>query len=227
MGMRSIGSAASLIKTTGRAKIEPVSKGAITRASILQAAVETACQQGFEGLNLQPLADRVGMTKSGLYAHFGSKEALQRATLEHATELFEATVIAPGKQDAAGLPRLEAFFGRWLEWPRTAGFAGNCPFLAAAQATAIPATATLRPRLQQLFKDLETLLQELLASAVRHGHLATPLAPEHLVDPLIALRFWHQWRSGLMADPDADARTRAAFQELLGSAAGSKAASSA
>jgi AcrR family transcriptional regulator len=68
---------------------------------------KSACLNGLAGVSLQPLADRVGMTKSGLYAHFGSKEALQLATLESATERFLETVVAPSKGAAPGLPRLE------------------------------------------------------------------------------------------------------------------------
>ena len=96
-------------------------KGADTRETILMAAVEAACLYCLEGLNLKPLADRVGMTKSGLYAHFGSKAALQVATLERAAELFQARVVAPAKLEPAGFPRLEGVFGRWLGWPANAG----------------------------------------------------------------------------------------------------------
>src|SRR5450432_855327 len=105
-----------------------MTKGSRTRARILTAAVETACLNGFNGLNLQPLADRVGLTKSGLYAHFGSKEALQVAGLEHAAALFQQTVVAQAKAEAAGLPRLAGVFERWLEWPGSAGLPGHCPF---------------------------------------------------------------------------------------------------
>ncbi len=110
-----------------------MSKGSDTRAAILQHAVETACLRGFDGLNLQPLADRAGLTKSGLYAHFGSKQALQLATLGRAAELFQQTVVAPAKTEPAGLARVEGVFERWLRWPGIAGLPGNCPFFAGVQ----------------------------------------------------------------------------------------------
>jgi AcrR family transcriptional regulator len=189
-------------------------KGTQTRAVILQAAVETACVSGFQGLNLQPLADRVGMTKSGLYAHFGSKEALQLATVEAATALFEATVLVPCKQDAAGLPRLRGLLSRWLAWPMNAGLAGRCPFVVGAIALP-PGDPALSSRLVRLFSDFTQMIETLAASAVRHGHLPAHMDLALFAHQVIALRHAHLWATGLMQDPEADARTWAAFDHLI------------
>ena len=171
------------------------------------AAVETACLAGFEGLNLKPLADRVGMTKSGLYAHFGSKEALQLATLEHAAALFQTRIVAPAKTEPAGLPRLEAVFERWLEWPRNAGLPGNCPFLAAV-AEFDDASGPVRDRLVRLFRDFREVIEQLVASAVRHGHLRMDTDPPQFAHELLALRYAHYWAQGFMHDPQARTRAR-------------------
>jgi AcrR family transcriptional regulator len=192
-------------------------KGARTRATILTAAVETACRGGLDGLNLKPLADRVGMTKSGLYAHFGSKEALQLATLEHAAELFQTRIVAPAKAEPAGLPRLEGVFERWLEWPHNAGLPGNCPFFAGVVEFA-EGEGPVRGRLVRLFRDFRQVIEQLVASAVRHGHLRPGTDPAQFAHELLALRYAHHWADGFMHDAAALARTRTAFARLVGRA---------
>jgi AcrR family transcriptional regulator len=190
-------------------------KGSRTRATILTAAVETACLSGFQGLNLQPLADRVGMTKSGLYAHFGSKEALQVAALGHAAELFQVTVVAPAKAEAAGLPRLAGVFARWLDWPGNAALPGNCPFFAAVTEFD-DAEGAVRERLYRMFRDFQQVIEQLVGSAIRHGHLPATTVPAQFAHELLALRYAHHWAHGFMRDPQALARTHAAFARLTG-----------
>ena len=192
-----------------------MSKGADTRATILTAAVETACLHGLDGLNLKPLADRVGMTKSGLFAHFGSKQALQVATLDRAAELFQTRIVAPAKQEPAGLPRLEGVFGRWLEWPANAGFRGYCPFFAAVVECG-DVDGPVRERLARLFRDFRQVIEQLAASAVRHGHLPSSSDPAQMAHELVALRYAHHWAEGFMRDPAGHERTRAGFARLTG-----------
>lgn len=195
----------------------PMSKGARTRATILQAAVETASLGGFSALNLQPLADRVGMTKSGLYAHFRSKEALQLAALEWATERFEATVVAPAKVEEPGLPRLAGIFERWLEWPGNAALPGQCPFLLGL-AGMDEAEGPLRERLARLFRDFRGVIEQLAGSAVRHGHLPARTDLGQFAHEFMALRYAHHWTAGFMADPRALEQARTGFRRLTGRA---------
>jgi AcrR family transcriptional regulator len=192
-----------------------VSKGQRTRERILAAAVETACRQGFDGLNLKPLADRVGLTKSGLYAHFGSRDALMVASLERAAALFQTTVVAPAKTEPAGLPRLEGIFRRWLAWPQNAGLPGHCPFFAAVVEFDV-AAGPVRERLLRLFRDFREVVEQLVASAMRHGHLNGTILPAQFAHELVALRYAHHWAADFMRDPAADARTRTAFARLTG-----------
>ena len=192
-----------------------MAKGSRTRSRILTAAVETACINGFNGLNLQPLADRVGLTKSGLYAHFGSKEVLQVAALEHAAGLFQATVVAPAKTAAAGLPRLRGVFERWLEWPGGAGLPGHCPFFAAA-VEFDDVDGPVRERLMRLFRDFREVLEQLVASSVRHAHLAAGTSPRQFVHELVALRYAHHWGRDFMREPATAEHTRVAFAALVG-----------
>ncbi len=97
------------------ATAEPASKGAQTRAAILDRAVDLASAEGLEGLTIGRLAAELRMSKSGLFAHFGSKQELQLATIEAAAERFAAAVIAPAMSAPDGAPRLRAMGERYLD----------------------------------------------------------------------------------------------------------------
>lgn len=91
-------------------------KGQLTRSAIIAQAFDTATRIGFEQLSLAELAASTDMSKSGLYAHFKSKEALQQAVLELAIERFTAMVVQPALRQPRGVPRLRALFEGQLEW---------------------------------------------------------------------------------------------------------------
>ena len=105
------------------------SKGAATRDSIVARAYDIARASGVEGLSIGPLAAAVGMSKSGVFAHFGSREDLQLAVLEEAALRFGNAVLMPALSQPRGLPRLRAIMEHWFEWVRsTAG--GGCVLMA-------------------------------------------------------------------------------------------------
>src|SRR5919109_1583046 len=91
-----------------RPRRKPRSDGQRSRRTILDAAAKLATIEGLEGLSIGRLADHIGMSKSGLYAHFGSKEELQLATIDTAGEIFAADVVAPIEQAATPLAKIEA-----------------------------------------------------------------------------------------------------------------------
>lgn len=90
-------------------------KGEMTRAAILDVALELASRDGLEGLTIGLLADRMSMSKSGVFAHFGSREDLQIDVLRLYHKRFEQEVFFPSLKEARGLPRLEGMFNRWLK----------------------------------------------------------------------------------------------------------------
>ena len=90
-------------------------KGEMTRAAILDVALELASRDGLEGLTIGLLADRMSMSKSGVFAHFGSREDLQIEVLKLYHQRFEQEVFAPSVKEPRGLPRLEAMFNHWLK----------------------------------------------------------------------------------------------------------------
>jgi AcrR family transcriptional regulator len=107
------------------------SDGERSRAAILREAARLATVEGLDGLSLARLADAVGMSKSGLFAHFGSKEELQLATVDAASAIFEELVIEPAGEATAGLPRLRAYIEGFLDHVEEHVFPGGCFFVSA------------------------------------------------------------------------------------------------
>jgi AcrR family transcriptional regulator len=107
-------------------------KAATTRQTILQRAVDLASTEGLEGLTIGRLAKELEMSKSGLFAHFGSKEELQLATIDAAGQRFFGEVIAPAQQDVEGGARLRAYCEGYLDYLERGVFAGGCFWGAAA-----------------------------------------------------------------------------------------------
>src|SRR4051812_48675018 len=108
-------------------------KGEETRAQILAAAVEQASATGFESLTIGALAERTGMSKSGLFAHFGSRLDLQIAALDEAARRFTEQVFLPALKAPRGVKRLKALFENWITWPQRARLPGGCPIDAAGR----------------------------------------------------------------------------------------------
>src|SRR6187200_2559100 len=97
-----------------------MAKGDETRSAVLGSAIALASKVGFEGLTIGKLAEHVGMSKSGLFAHFSSKENLQVAVLDEAVERFIALVVTPALKMPRGEPRLRSLLERWLDWSKAA-----------------------------------------------------------------------------------------------------------
>ena len=107
------------------------SDGERSRAAILREAARLATVEGLAGLSLARLADAVGMSKSGLFAHFGSKEELQLATVDAASAIFEELVIEPAGTAPAGVPRVRAYVEKFLDHVEEGVFPGGCFFVSA------------------------------------------------------------------------------------------------
>ena len=107
-------------------------KGEITRHAILERATALASRSGLEGISIGHLAEDLGLSKSGLFAHFGSKEALQVEILRFAAERFVENVVRPALAQPRGEPRVRAIFERWIAWDRSHSVPGGCLFVAAA-----------------------------------------------------------------------------------------------
>lgn len=192
-------------------------KGAETRERILDRAFRLASRDGLEGLTLGTLAGELGLSKSGLYAHFGSKEELELEVLEEAVARFQANVLTPALKAPPGLPRLRRLFEQWMAWISDPALPGGCLFFAAA--TELD-DRDGRPRdyLQATQRDLRAALAKAARLAVEEGHFRADLDCEQLAFELngIALGYHHARR--LLRDERAEARARTAFQRLLAAA---------
>jgi AcrR family transcriptional regulator len=109
-----------------------MNKGAQTQATILNHAVAMAGVHGLDGMSIARLARATGMSKSGLFGHFGSKVALQRAVLEAAAKEFVRRVLIPAQQERTGEARLRALFHHWLQWLYSEERPGGCPLVSAS-----------------------------------------------------------------------------------------------
>jgi AcrR family transcriptional regulator len=108
-----------------------MAKGDETRNAILRTAVSKASVDGLEGLTIGGLAKEMGLSKSGLIAHFGTKEGLQLAVLQAAAAIFARRVIRPARNAAAGEDRLRSYFNSWINWSHADELPGGCIFISA------------------------------------------------------------------------------------------------
>jgi AcrR family transcriptional regulator len=156
------------------------SDGERSRSAILSEAARLATVEGIDGLSISRLADAVGMSKSGLFAHFGSKEELQLATVEAASSLFAAQVLEPAANATSGLERLRRLVDGYLRYVEVDTFPGGC-FFASVLAEVDMHPGPVRDRLVAFLTDwlgrLETAVREAQAegaidSAEDAGQLA-------------------------------------------------------
>ena len=145
-------------------------KGDRTRQSILDRAVDIASVEGLEGLTIGRLADDLGMSKSGLFAHFGSKEDLQLAVIDAAGERFIAETFRPALKAERGYPRLLAICRAWLSYIRRDVFPGGC-FFAAASFEFDGRPGPVRDAIAKAMDDWMTAIERAIVMARDEGHL--------------------------------------------------------
>jgi len=200
--------------TRAPARARAASKGEQTREAILTHALGLATRIGFEGLTIGRLADDLRMSKSGLFAHFRSKEALQLEILRLAGERMIETVVKPALAAPRGEPRVRALFSGWLAWEQSPTLPGGCPFMAASfELDDRP--GPVRDFVVQNLRDWLDTIAGAARIAVQEGHFRADLDCEQFAYDCqgIGLAFVHASR--LMHDPQAQARADSAFESLL------------
>ena len=189
-------------------------KSELTRAAIVGAGVELAAAEGLEALTLQAVADRIGLSKSGVFSRVGSRESLQKAVIEEFGRRFLADVFAPSMQKPRGLPRLDEIVQRWLARMRRPDPNDCCIY--------VPGAFELDDREGELrdFLLLEVTrwraaLRRTVQQAVEAGHLKADTVPEQLVGEIygIAIGLLHDTR--FLRDPTAADSALATWQRLL------------
>ena len=160
--------------------------GERSHAAILRGATELATLDGLEGLSIAGLADHIGMSKSGLYAHFGSKEELQLATIEKAQEIFDREVARPALEQPEGLPRVLGMADAYLSYLERRVFPGGC-FFAATGAEFATREGRVRQKLQEFAADGMRALAETISDAQARGEIDPKVDPEQLAFEIDAL----------------------------------------
>jgi AcrR family transcriptional regulator len=191
------------------------SAGRQTRAAILQRAVELATVDGLNGLSIGELAQAAGISKAGLYAHFGSKQELQLATVETARAVFVEEVIRPGLAAPRGVRRLTAMCEAFLSHIERRVFPGGCFFVAAtAEVGARPGPVhDAVARQQQRWLEL---LERIAGEALELGELAADAVPSQLAFEIEALLSAANSQFVLHGDRAVFDRARAAIRGRLG-----------
>ena len=189
-------------------------RGDSTRRAILQRAMQIASVEGLDGLSLARLAADLGMSKSGLFAHFGSKEELQLSTLRAARKVFSVHAVVPAQEAPDGLDRLLALTDAWVGYIGTGTFDGGCLFMqAAAEFDSRP--GPVRDLVAECMGQWLGLPGEQTQRAVELGQLAPDTDAAQLAWELHAYGLALNWDHQLNASAAAAERTRAAIRSRL------------
>ncbi|HVL55979.1 MAG TPA: TetR/AcrR family transcriptional regulator [Burkholderiaceae bacterium] len=188
-------------------------KGEMTRAAIVSAALELAARHGLEGLTIGALAERMQMSKSGVFAHFGSREELQIAVLKEYERRFVDAVLVPALSEPRGLPRLRAIFERWIE--RTAVEAERGCIWVSGASEYDDRPGPVREELVAMVRSWQRELTRAIRHAVDAGELRADLDVDDLVFELYGVILVLHHDARLLHSPDAVARARRLFERLI------------
>jgi len=189
-------------------------KGVQTRTLILDHAVAHASEVGLAGLSIGSLATRLSLSKSGLFAHFGSKEELQLATLRAAQERFVNKVFLPALNAPRGLGRIRTLFQKWFEWLESSGQPGGCVILAAA-AEFDDRPGLVHDTLLAGQKELRGAIAKAVRLAIETGELPADTDPWQLAFELFGIVLAAHHDRHLFDDPRAADRGKKAIERLL------------
>ena len=189
-----------------------------TKAKLLGSGLDLLSRDGLGGLSIGRVADRAGLSKSGVFAHVRSKDQLAIALLDAGADLANRHVVAPAMAAPEGLPRLRALIDLWFGWSTRAGLGGGCP-VAAALFELDDASGPVRDHVQALEARWRSFLSTLVDDAVRHGELVPHLDRAQFVWELCGLYLSHHVSSRFLRDPAADERARVGVDALVRGAA--------
>ena len=187
-----------------------------TKERILAQGLDLLTQAGFTNITVGVLAQRAGMSKSGLFAHFGSKEEVQLKLLEEALRVGAATFVEPAMRNQPGLNRLRAIVHGWFGWTEKAGLQGGCPIAAGLfEFDDAPKTDLVRQRLLAIEERWRGFLTSSTSEAVDAGELRADLDLDQFVWELCGIYLNHHVSHRFLHDPIATERAQAAFNNLI------------
>lgn len=196
-------------------------KGDATREAIVAKALEMAGEIGLEQISIGVLATSLDLSKSGLFAHFKSKEALQLAVFDEAVERFSQRVIIPALAAPRGEPRVRALFVKKLDWAEDSGFGKGC-FFEALTHEFDDRPGPIRDRLLDAQRDLQGVVAKAVKLAVSERHFHANVDPTQFAFEVEGIWAAYQHAYKLFRDKDARARALRAFDRLVADARGPK-----
>jgi AcrR family transcriptional regulator len=188
-----------------------MSKGEETRQAVLERATELARTLGLDGLTIGKLADELRLSKSGLFAHFRSKENLQVEVIDQARREFVEEVIVPAFEAPRGEPRLRALFDRWVRWGSREG---GC-FFVAVSAELDDREGPVRDAAVAAQRDFLDTLEQAVRIAIDEGHFGRDLDPRAFVFELESYLLGFQFMGRFVREPGAERLTRRAVDALI------------
>lgn len=191
-------------------------KSELTRTAIIGAGMDLVAAEGLEALTLQAVADRVGLSKSGVFSRVGSRETLQKTVIEEFGRRFLAEVFVPAMQQPKGLPRLDAIVERWLARLARPEPQNSCIYSAAAFELD-DREGELRDFLLQEITRWRAALRRTVLQSIEAGHLRADTAPEQLVGEIYGLAIGLLHDTRFLRDPSAPARAAASWKRLRAS----------
>jgi AcrR family transcriptional regulator len=189
-------------------------KAELTRAAIVGAGIDLASAEGLEAITLQAVADRIGLSKSGVFSRIGSREALQKAVIEEFGRHFLADVFVPAMASPKGLPRLDDIMQRWIIRTRDVESKTGCIFSAGAFELD-DREGPLRDLLHGEVTRWRSALRRTVLQAIEAGHLKADTDPEQVVSEMygLALGLIHDTR--FLRDVRAAERAQATWRRIL------------
>jgi AcrR family transcriptional regulator len=189
-------------------------KSELTRAAIVAAALDLAAEQGLEAITLQAVADRIGLSKSGVFSRVGSRDVLQQAVVDEYDRRFLAEVFAPAMQAAKGLPRLNAMVHRWIERVRLVEAHTGCIYVAGAFELD-DREGPLRDLVLKRVLGWRAALRRTVVQALEQKHLSSDTSPEQLVADVYAIILGLMHDARFLRDTQAADRAHASYERLI------------
>jgi AcrR family transcriptional regulator len=201
-------------QTVGSAKF--MRKGELTRAAILDVALQLASRQGLEGLTIGLLADQMKMSKSGVFAHFGSREDLQIEVVKLYHHHFEQEVFYPSIQDSRGLARLQAMFARWITRV-TIEIASGCIYISGA-VEYDDRPGAIRDQLVGMVRTWQSALHRAVEQSIETGQLRKDVDAWQMVYEMYGLILALHHDARFLRIPGSVQRAQSGFERLIASA---------
>jgi AcrR family transcriptional regulator len=194
-------------------------KGQQTKAAIIDAALGLASQIGLEGLSIGAVAEVTGMSKSGVFAHFGSREELQISVIREYHDRFESSVFYAAMQKGRGLPRLQALFDNWMV-QTSAEIDSGCIYISGA-VEFDDRSGPVRDALASSVATWQTALRRAVELAQAQGQLSQAADPHQIAFEIHGLILALHYEARFLRNPNATERARQGFQHILARYGGS------